>query len=160
MRGARDDLTDVINDNAKPERARHGELLTGPERRRRWPLREKLAIVAESFEDGAVVSHVAQRHGIKPQQLFDWRRQVREHGPRRLEEAPVFAPVIIAGQSPRSTAAASGPEPAKSQPAMTVIEITIGGAAIRLSGPVDAKALTAVLRAVKALETHASGRTS
>jgi transposase len=157
MRGARDDLTDVINDNAKLERARHGELLTGPERRRRWPLREKLAIVAESFEDGAVVSHVAQRHGIKPQQLFDWRRQVREHEPRRLEpeqapigEAPVFAPVIIAGQSLGLTVAASGPGPAKLQPAMSGIEITIAGATIRISGPVDARALTAVLRAVKA----------
>src|SRR5262249_51524374 len=102
MRGARDDITDVITDNAKAERARRGDVLMGPERRRRWALKEKLAIVAESFESGAVVSHEAQRHGIKPQQLFDWRRQVREHVPRadplRLveTEAPSFAPVIIA----------------------------------------------------------------
>lgn len=32
----------------------------------------------ESFEDGAVVSHVAQRHGLSPQQLFGWRREIRE----------------------------------------------------------------------------------
>ena len=39
---------------------------------------EKLAIVKESFEAGAVVSHVAQRHGISPQQLFGWRRDIRK----------------------------------------------------------------------------------
>jgi transposase-like protein len=33
------------------------------------------------FVPGAIVSHVAQRHWIKPQQLFDWRRRVREHDP-------------------------------------------------------------------------------
>lgn len=51
-------------------------------------LKEKLSIVAESLEDGAVVSHVAQRHGIGPQQLFDWRRQVREHLLSRSCSAP------------------------------------------------------------------------
>src|SRR5262249_9562620 len=120
------------------------------ERRRRWPLKEKLAIVAESFESGAVVSHVAQRHGIKPQQLFDWRRQVREHVPRAdplrsvETEAPSFAPVIIAERVP--VPPASG----KDAPA-TSIEIAIGIATIRINGPVDTKALRGVLRALKAV---------
>ena len=38
------------------------EIITGPERRRRWSAAEKQAIVAESFEQGAVVSAVARRH--------------------------------------------------------------------------------------------------
>jgi transposase-like protein len=38
---------------------------------------QKAAIIAESFEDGALVGHVARRHGLTPQQLFNWRRQAR-----------------------------------------------------------------------------------
>lgn len=154
MRTLGDKINDVIIDNTMPDRGRHGEVLIGPERRRKWPLTEKLAIVAESFEDGAIVSHVAQRHGLSPQQLFGWRRQVRAHvpkspAPERLSpEVPAFTPVVIGELSPRQGPPAL-PEVTGSMPA-TSIEITVGGATIRVSGPVDAKLLTAVLRAVKA----------
>jgi transposase len=64
---------------------------------------EIAAIVAESVEDGALVSHVARRHGLTPQQLFAWRRQAC----RRTEidpATPAFAPVFVGapsvGQSP------------------------------------------------------------
>jgi transposase len=50
------------------------EVLNGPERRRRRTPAEKLAIVAETEEPGVTVSSVARRHGIAPNQLFDWRR--------------------------------------------------------------------------------------
>lgn len=39
-----------------------------PERRRRWTVEEKLAMVRESFEPGQTVSLVARRHGINPNQ--------------------------------------------------------------------------------------------
>ena len=42
------------------------EVLSGPERRRRWAPAEKLAIVAETYEPGMSVSLVARRHGIAP----------------------------------------------------------------------------------------------
>lgn len=51
-----------------------GEVLSGPERRRRRTPAEKLAIVAETYEPGVTVSLVARRHGIAPNQLFLWRR--------------------------------------------------------------------------------------
>lgn len=51
-----------------------GELLTGPERRRRWSPAEKVAIVQETYEPGVTVSLVARRHGLSPAQLFAWRR--------------------------------------------------------------------------------------
>jgi transposase len=51
-----------------------GEVLTGPERRRRRTPAEKLAIVQETYEPGVTVSLVARRHGIAPNQLFTWRR--------------------------------------------------------------------------------------
>lgn len=50
-----------------------GEVL-GPERRRRWSASEKIAMVAETYEPGTTVSLVARRHGIAPNQLFQWRK--------------------------------------------------------------------------------------
>ncbi len=46
------------------------EVLTGPERRRRWTAEQKLAMVRESFEPGKSVSMVARQHGVNPNQLF------------------------------------------------------------------------------------------
>jgi transposase-like protein len=73
--------------------ARRLEIFTGAGRRRAWTAEQKTAIVAESFEDGALISHVARRHGLTPQQVFAWRRQAR----RRIEAAvdvPAFAQVV------------------------------------------------------------------
>lgn len=50
------------------------EILDGPERRRRWTTAEKLAIVQETYDGGTTVSLVARRHGIAPNQLFQWRK--------------------------------------------------------------------------------------
>ncbi len=50
------------------------EVLSGPERRRRWSTAEKLAIIHETYEADATVSIVARRHGIQPNQLFTWRK--------------------------------------------------------------------------------------
>jgi len=50
------------------------QVLSGPERRRRWSMAEKLAIIQETYEPDATVSIVARRHGIQPNQLFAWRK--------------------------------------------------------------------------------------
>jgi transposase len=50
------------------------EVITGPERRRRWSPEEKARIVQETYEPGASVSAVARRHGLAPNQLLTWRR--------------------------------------------------------------------------------------
>ncbi len=50
------------------------DILSGPERRRRWTAAEKVAIVDETYEPGVTVSLVARRHGIAPNQLFHWRK--------------------------------------------------------------------------------------
>jgi transposase len=50
------------------------EVLSGPERRRRWSTAEKLTIVQETYEPDVTVSIVARRHGIQPNQLFAWRK--------------------------------------------------------------------------------------
>ena len=50
------------------------DVLTGPERRRRWSVEEKVAMVRESLEPGKTVSMVARVHGVNPNQLFHWRK--------------------------------------------------------------------------------------
>lgn len=50
------------------------EVLSGPERRRRWSTAEKVSIVQETYEADATVTIVARRHGIQPNQLFTWRK--------------------------------------------------------------------------------------
>jgi transposase len=51
------------------------EIVTGKERRRRWSDEEKARLVAETFVPGAVVAHVARRHGVAESCLYAWRRQ-------------------------------------------------------------------------------------
>jgi transposase len=48
------------------------------ERRRRWSLQEKAALVKETYEPGMSVSLVARKHGISASQLFNWRKLERE----------------------------------------------------------------------------------
>jgi transposase len=117
-------------------------------RRRQWPEAVKARIVMKSFADGAVISEVAKRHGLRPQQLFGWRRKFCQSRPTAEAPEPVcFAPVIV----DRSGSAPRGPSPsAVSAAPSPEFEIAIGSATVRLRGAVDAKALTAVLRAVKA----------
>jgi len=56
---------------------RRGEVLTGPERRRRWGLEEKARIVADCLAPGAVAGVVARRYGVHPNQLYGWRWELR-----------------------------------------------------------------------------------
>lgn len=46
------------------------------ERRRHWSDEEKLAILKETTQPGALVASVARRHGIGTGQLYTWRKQL------------------------------------------------------------------------------------
>ncbi len=74
------------------------EVITGKERRRRWSEEEKARLVAESWEPGAVVAHVARRHGVAESCLYTWRKQMAgERAPAvaRASELPRMIPVAI-----------------------------------------------------------------
>jgi transposase len=77
-----------------------GEVLYGPERRRRWSAAEKLAMVAESYEADMTVSLVARRHGVAPNQLFTWRKLASQGAltATRAEEEVVPASAFRAQQ--------------------------------------------------------------
>jgi transposase-like protein len=72
------DRSDDTKDVSATARPRRIEVITGAERRRKWSAQEKVAIVAESLAEGAVVSEVARHHGLSPQQVFGWRARLRE----------------------------------------------------------------------------------
>jgi transposase len=54
------------------------EVLTGPERWRRWSAEEKAAMARESLEPGKTVSMVAHHHGVDPNQLFHRKKLYRD----------------------------------------------------------------------------------
>ena len=127
-----------VNDDAKIG-SRRIELLTGPERRRRWSAAEKARIVQESLVPGARVADVARRWQLCPQQVFGWRREARNAMTEK--PAPTFVPIVAEG----------GSTAARVAPAAPVIEVKLAGAVVRVVGGQDDGAqLTTVLRAVRA----------
>jgi transposase len=54
------------------------QLISGPERRRRWSEEQKRARVAAAFAPGAIVSEVARRADVCPGQIYRWRQELRD----------------------------------------------------------------------------------
>src|SRR5262249_11936118 len=145
MRRDRFDHSVDHSDNTKPVRLQRVEVITGVERRRNWPTSRKLEIVDESEAEGAVVSEVARRHGMHPQQLFGWRAKLRKTEKAASPiTAAVFTPVVVEQSSPAPNAAGHPNAP-------PLIEIVLGSARVRVSGPVEGKTLVTVLKALKVI---------
>ena len=53
------------------------EVLAGPERRRRWSIEQKQAIVAAAFGPGAIVRDVARQADVTPSLIYRWRQDLR-----------------------------------------------------------------------------------
>src|SRR5271170_7667766 len=91
-----DRFVSMLDHTLKPEPVRRLEVITGTGRRRRFSDDDKARIIEETLVPGAVVSDVARRHGLSPQQLFTWRREARRLPVTRAPEAaPVFVPAVI-----------------------------------------------------------------
>jgi len=69
------------------------EVMSGVERRRRWSADEKRRLVSAAFSPGAVVSEVARRADIHPNQLYRWRHELRSF-------SPGFAELVVTGDFP------------------------------------------------------------
>jgi transposase len=115
---------------------RRVEVLTGPERRRRWSAAEKASIVAESLVPGAVASSIALRYGLHRNQLYAWRRELRSGA---VADAgvpmPEFVPIVAEHRADTDAAA---------------IEIAVGDAVVRARPGVDLAFLTDIIRLLKA----------
>ena len=101
--------------------------------RRRWSADAKAQVLSETLVPGVNVSAVARRHGLKPQQVFAWRRQALRSGLidplLPVSDGPGFVPVAIE----RSGS----------------LELVVGDVTIRAGADVPASRLAEVVRAVR-----------
>jgi transposase len=134
--------------NAIIEPVRRLEVFTGAGRRRTWRDEDKTRIVAEIATSGDSVCAVARRHGLSPQQLFGWRRQLRGAGDSEADGLQFVPAVVDAG----SSAVAQRRMPrGKAQASAGTIEVEVDGVMIRVGRGADAETLMVVLRALKAV---------
>ena len=122
--------------SARPQRI---EVITRGERRRRWSVEEKRAIVAESLQPNVSIAGIARKYGIGTGQLYGWRHQFLTNRPG---PAAGFARVELMSEPPRL----AGPI----APSSGLIEIVLpGGAMVRVDALVDEPALRRVLAVLR-----------
>jgi transposase len=149
----------VKTENPRVQRA---EVITGVEHCQEWTDEKKLVLITESCRDGVVISDVARRHGLRPQQLFIWRSEFRKRNAGKLPcdlpsaadrgvETPAFVPVVLSNDCPLEAPPVEAPQKATTDTASALIEIVLDGATIRLHGAIEDKALASVLRAVRSV---------
>jgi transposase len=115
------------------------EVITRGERRRRWSLEEKQAIVMESLTPHASMMAIARKHGIGTGQLYGWRHQLLGN---LAGDAAGFARVELTNE-PRRLA---GPV---AQPSGLIEIVLPGDTTVRVDARVDEPALRRVLAALR-----------
>jgi transposase len=131
----------MVEPNAS--RVRRVEVITGASGRRRWTDDEKAQVVEETLRPDAVVSVIARRHGLTPQQLFTWRRTMRrkstmDEGPG----SPAFVPAVVEAVEP--------PAPISGVARSAVVELSIDGHSMSIWRGADPALVTAIIGALKA----------
>ena len=125
------------------------EVFTGAGRRRTWSDEHKARIVDEIVASGESLSSVARRHGLSPQQLFGWRRRLRDAEAASVEATSLeFVPAVVA--EPASIAL-RGRLARKVEKNAGTIEVEIEGVMIRIGRGADAATLAMVLQALRAI---------
>jgi len=125
------------------------EIISTVERRRRWPSEEKLRIMSEALEPGAVVAAVADRNGVCRSQLSTWLRLARNDRLPGISITPQplksFVPVRI-GPPARPTPADCQPpsppapdmRPVSSRRRTSVVEVVLGnGRMLKVDESID-----------------------
>ena len=109
------------------------EVLASPERRRRWSVEQKQAIVAAAFKPGAVVRDVARQADVTSSLIYRWRRDLRA-------AANGFAQVLVASAGNGVTVP---------PPPVPAIEIELAGnARVRIPASVSPALAAAVVEAL------------
>jgi transposase len=137
--------------------ARRLEVITETGRRRWFSKDDKARIVEETLVPGAVVSEIARRHGLTPQQVFTWRRQARRQ-PAPMADDPQFvpavvdamAPVAVAGHERKTARRKAKPDVRARGCDAGGIEIEAEGVTIRVGRGADVAMIAAIVHALKA----------
>lgn len=112
------------------------EVVTRTERRRRWSVEQKRAIVAESLAAGGSALGTARKYGISSGQLYVWRGQFRR---RDLADASPCSERFVRLEAP------AAPPPG----GRGMIEIALPhGVVLRVDAAVETAALRRVLAAL------------
>lgn len=138
-----------LNHRFEPEgEIRRFEVIDGAMGRRRWPADDRARILEETLAPGAVVSAVARRHGLTPQQLFTWRREARKRAEADAK-ALAFVPAVVA---PEPTTPKEPPPRAKRRAPRrrtAAIEVEASGVTVRIGDGASSATIAAVIRALK-----------
>jgi len=148
-----DRLVSGLDHTLEPARSvRRLEVINGIGGRRRWSVDDKARIVEETLVAGAVVSEIARRHGLSPQQLFGWRRAARRSVGNGADPGQQrFVPAVVEQPTPEPVGEQRKPRRAGRVGGETgIIEIEIGGVTVRVGRGVEAKTVAAVIRVLKA----------
>jgi transposase len=94
--------------------------------------------LAEALEPDVNVSAVARRHGLKPQQLFGWRRQALRSGVIRAEVPGSDGPGFIPIEAPKFEA-----------PGYRSLEVIVGDVTLRTGSDISPARLAELIRAVR-----------
>ena len=122
------------------------EVLVGPERRRRWTVEAKLAIVRETFAPGARVADVARRRDVSRAQVYQWRRAL---GDGVLTEAPGDVVGFVPVEMPLLPAPTANGVAKSSSPAAPIeIELN-GGRRLMVPTSLPTAELRRLIRAVE-----------
>jgi transposase-like protein len=135
--------------------------ILGPlDRRRVWSAQEKAALLAEIDAEGGKVRLVARRHQISESLLYNW-RSARKAAAVAMGAAETveFVPIgLIEGPISSGAGAPASPSPEPTPPPLAAdgkagsIEIALpNGARVSVDAFVSEKALSRVLRAMKAM---------
>ena len=130
-----------LDHTLEPSPVRRIEVITGSEKRRRWTDDEKARVIEETLRPDVVVSEIARRHGLTPQQVFTWRREARRRA--EADGANSFVPAVI---DVREIASAKHSSPDATRP---MIELDIAGDSMWIWRDADESLVAAVIRALK-----------
>ncbi|HWO33757.1 MAG TPA: transposase [Candidatus Acidoferrum sp.] len=114
----------------------------GPRRKRRTA-EEKRRMVQETFEPGASVARVAQRHAINANQLFLWRKLYREGLLGENSNSLRLLPVSVSEEAVSPAARASGELPPSVSSGTIYVELPKGY--LRITGRPDVSSLRVLL---------------
>lgn len=123
------------------------EILTGADRQRRWPTELKLSILQEAFSADGIVSDVARRHDMLPQQIYAWRKQF---SPPQVKspKSVSFIPVSLLGASESPS---DGPTRGNVLSRSRDVEIVLrNGRLLRIAADMDLEVLSSLIVCVEA----------
>ena len=124
-------------------------VISGPERHRRWPDEEKMAILVEAFAPGASPIEVARRHGISSGLLYTWRKKVTAAAAANwqasAEPSPTFLLVVVENLNttlPAPSSPSASPAP--------IIEVQLkNGPKVRIEAGMPEALIAATLKALR-----------